>query len=59
MTDILDKVKKEMLNLKYMMVGTTGVGKSSILTRYIDNSFNENGVSTTGIDFRDKKIKLK
>lgn len=59
MTDILDKVKKEMLNLKYLMVGTSGVGKSSVVTRYVENKFNENETSTTGIDFRDKKIKLR
>ena len=33
------------------MVGNTQVGKTSILTQYSKKSFNENALSTTGVDF--------
>ena len=50
---------------KLIVIGDSGVGKSSILTRYIDDSFTSSFISTIGIDFKikniihnDKKIKL-
>jgi len=50
---------------KLLLIGATGVGKSSLLTRFVDNEFNPSYVSTIGVDFKiktitldDKKIKL-
>jgi GTPase SAR1 family protein len=39
-----------------MMVGKWGAGKSSILLRYTQNKFSSNMISTTGIDYLDKKV---
>lgn len=33
------------------MVGDPGVGKSSILLRFVDDLFNDNYYSTIGVDF--------
>lgn len=38
--------------IKLLMVGDSGVGKSSLLTRFVDDSFNPSFVTTIGIDFR-------
>jgi len=37
-------------------VGDTGVGKSSILLRYSDNTFSHSHVSTIGVDFKYKTV---
>ena len=50
---------------KIVLVGDSGVGKTSISLRYAENSFTPNVISAIGIDyrvrtieFRGKKIKL-
>ena len=52
------------LNLKFILLGDSGVGKSSLLQQYCEHKFDDL-LSTIGIDFRikkverdDKKIKL-
>ena len=37
--------------IKLLIIGNRGVGKSSLLNKYVDNSWNENFVSNFGIDF--------
>ena len=41
---------------KIIFLGDVGVGKTSILKRYFDNSFDENITTTIGVGFFDKKI---
>ena len=50
---------------KMVLLGDSSVGKSCLLVRFADDEFNENYVSTIGVDFRfrslrhnGKKIKL-
>jgi GTPase SAR1 family protein len=38
--------------LKVVMVGNSAVGKSSMLSSYVDNNFQFNTVPTLGIDFK-------
>ena len=40
--------------LKFVIVGSSSVGKSSILRRFADDEFEESYISTIGIDFRFK-----
>lgn len=42
--------------LKFIIVGDTGVGKSSILQRFCDGTFHETFMSTIGVDFKFKLI---
>ena len=52
--------KKESLNtIKIITLGETGVGKTSILKRYVYNSFEEDTISTIGLNFGIKEIILK
>lgn len=39
---------------KFVIIGSSSVGKSSILKRFADDSFEESYISTIGIDFRFK-----
>lgn len=39
-----------------MIIGSTAVGKSSLLTRYSDDKFNEDYLTTLGVDFRFKSL---
>lgn len=43
---------------KFVMVGDSAVGKSSLLLRFADNEFNENYMITIGVDFRFKSVNV-
>jgi Ras-related protein Rab-1A len=43
---------------KFLIIGNSGVGKSALLTRYIDEQFSDNFFSTIGVDFKKQKIEL-
>lgn len=42
---------------KLILLGDCNTGKSSFLTRYIDNTFTYNVLPTVGLDYRQTKIK--
>ena len=37
---------------KLLIIGDSGVGKSSLLVRFADNSFSGNYITTIGVDFK-------
>ena len=43
--------------LKFLVLGDTGVGKTSILTRYVEDRFSSAFSTTVGVDFCQKKVK--
>jgi small GTP-binding protein len=53
-----DDKKKKLFEAKIITIGDGQVGKSSLILRYVDNSFSTNYLSTIGVDSKYKKIKL-
>jgi Ras-related protein Rab-1A len=43
---------------KILLIGNSSVGKSSIFSRYVDNSYSDLSVSTIGVDFKIKTLKI-
>ena len=47
------------INLKILLIGDTSVGKTSILSKYIDDKFDEVHISTIGVEFKVKSLTIK
>jgi small GTP-binding protein len=43
---------------KIVILGQQGVGKSSLVLRYVNQTFQENGASTIGASFLAKKVQV-
>ena len=43
---------------KILLIGDPFVGKSSIFSQYVDNNYSELTISTMGLDFKIKTIKI-
>ena len=53
---MIEKNKDHDYMFKILMVGTSTVGKSNILFRYIREQFNEHQVTTVGVEFATKVV---
>jgi len=45
--------------IKFLVLGNSGVGKTSCLCQYVDKTFSPHFISTVGIDFREKIVDYK
>ena len=55
---MLSTIKKDTINYKFVLVGDSAVGKSSIANRYISNDFYEFQEPTIGAAFMSKKLNI-
>ena len=55
----MSKSKENIDTMKVITLGESGVGKTSIIRRYIHNIFDDNNLSTIGLNFSFKEMKLK
>ena len=53
-----DDNDNEYITCKVVLLGEAGVGKTSIISRYLSNSFSEVLMSTTGASYATKKIDI-
>ena len=54
--DTEEAAVEELLKLKLIVVGNQGTGKSCILNRFINDTFDENYQATIGLDFQSKNV---
>ena len=45
--------------IKFLVLGNSGVGKTSCLCQYVDKTFSPQFISTVGIDFREKIVEYR
>ena len=51
-------MSSQAVTLKYLVVGDSGVGKTCMLIRYCEESFQSDYLSTIGVDFKIKRIQV-
>ena len=49
---------EDLLKLKLIVVGNQGTGKSCILNRFVNETFDENYQATIGLDFQSKNVAI-
>lgn len=49
---------QKVVTVKYLVVGDSGVGKTSLLVRYCEDAFQTEYLSTIGVDFKIKRMEL-
>ena len=49
---------EDLIKLKLIVVGNQGTGKSCILNRFVNETFEENYQATIGLDFQSKNITI-
>jgi small GTP-binding protein len=57
-TEVKDYAEIEDYSIKIVVVGDSGVGKSNILTRYVQNEFNQDSKATVGVELSTKTYKI-
>jgi GTP-binding protein of the ras superfamily involved in termination of M-phase len=50
---------KKKVTVKVGMVGDSGIGKTSLMVKYVEGNFNEDYIQTLGVNFMQKTIELK
>ena len=53
-----DETEDEYTTCKVVLLGEAGVGKTSIISRYVNNTFSDVLMSTTGASFATKKVDI-
>lgn len=51
--------KRKKVTVKVGMVGDSGIGKTSLMVKYVEGNFNEDYIQTLGVNFMEKTISLR
>lgn len=51
-------IPQPIFEFKFVLIGDSSVGKSSILNRFVDDQFHDNLLATIGVDFKFRKMKV-
>jgi small GTP-binding protein len=54
--DVSENNPKKEISLKILLIGDSRVGKTSLLTKYMDNIFPEEHIATIGVEYKEKPI---
>ena len=46
-----EQTTNKLISFNLMMIGDGGVGKTSIMKRYVNKKFDPNKIATSGVDF--------
>ena len=46
------------INLKVLLVGDSSVGKTTLLLKYVEGKFSDSHITTIGVEYKDKLIKI-
>eukprot|EP01097_Dermamoeba_algensis_P004259 TRINITY_DN2812_c0_g1_i1.p1 TRINITY_DN2812_c0_g1~~TRINITY_DN2812_c0_g1_i1.p1 ORF type:complete len:204 (+),score=39.74 TRINITY_DN2812_c0_g1_i1:158-769(+) len=57
-TDAKD-AKKEEVFVKVGLVGDSGIGKTSLMVKYVESSYDEDYIETLGVNFLEKTVSIK
>ena len=52
----MDDLEEEIPSYKIVLLGSSGVGKTSIINRYLKQSFDGNIMTSTGVCFNSKTL---
>lgn len=55
----MTNISEKKLEMKVVILGCSCSGKTSIINRYIGNTFNEDSPGTSGASYSQKKIDIK
>lgn len=53
-----DMAKQFDFLFKFLLIGDSGVGKTCIIYRFVENKFDSSFVTTIGIDFKIRTVEL-
>jgi len=56
---LTDKTHSARLTIKVGVVGDSGIGKTSLIVKYIEGTFDEDYIQTLGINFMEKTVTLR
>ena len=50
--------KDNTVKVKFLMLGSSGVGKTSLLLRFTEDKFSNNFVTTLGVEYKQKQLEI-
>ena len=56
--DLTEEEQLENIVFRLVLVGDSEVGKTNLMTKLIDNKFNNNHIPTIGVDFSNFRIRI-